>query len=146
MSSEDDLKSRSSPHASAASHFDSWKARREHSPASVRIFFNIMEKWHVGPDDARLLLGVSNRYYAQLKARQEGRILSTDRLYRISYLVGIYKALQSLYGPKLGDRFVHLPNTNRLFAGKMPLSYMIQGGQSAMRKVRRLLDARAAGN
>lgn len=126
--------------------FHSWKVRKEHSPAGVRIFFNIMEEWSVGPEDARMLLGVSRHYYNQLKARQEGRILSANRLYRTSYLVGIYKALQILYGPKLGSRFVHLPNTNRAFAGKTPLSYMIQGGQPAMHKVHRLLDGRATGN
>jgi hypothetical protein len=57
----------------------SWKVRKEHSPAGVRVFFNIMEEWNVGPEDASLLLGVSSRYYNQLKARQEGRILNTDR-------------------------------------------------------------------
>ncbi|WP_348269576.1 hypothetical protein P8936_14630 [Edaphobacter paludis] len=124
----------------------SWKVRKEHSPAGVRVFFNIMEEWNVGPEDAPLLLGVSSRYYNQLKARQEGQILNTDRLYRMSYLVGIYKALRLLHGPTLENRFVYMSNTNRLFAGKTPLSYMIQGGQPAMQRVRRLLDARAAGN
>lgn len=125
----------------------SWVTRREHTPAGVRIFFNVMEEWNVDPEDARLLLGsVSTRYYRQLKSRQEGRILSPDRLYRISYLVGIYKALHILYGENLGNRFVHLPNSNRLFAGSTPLSYMIEGGLPSMQKVRRLLDSRAVGN
>ena len=127
--------------------FHSWVTRREFTPAGVRIFSNIMEEWNVDPENACLLLGsISTRYYRQLKDRPEGRVLSADRLYRISYLVGIYKALRILYGENLGNRFVHLPNSNRLFAGSTPLSYMIEGGLSAMQKVRRLLDARVVGN
>jgi len=81
-----------------------------------------------------------------LKSRPQGRILSTERLYRISYLIGIYKALHIAYGDKLADEFVHLPNTNRLFGGMTPLNFMIADGQPAVQKVRRLLDARAEGN
>jgi hypothetical protein len=125
----------------------SWKVRKEYTPAGVDIFLNIMEKWNVSPEDARLLLsGISNRYYRLLKSRPQGRILSTDRLYRISYQIGIYKALHIAYGDKLADEFVHMPNANRLFGGTTPLSFMIAGGQPAMQEVRRLLDARAAGN
>lgn len=125
----------------------SWKVRKERTPAGVRIFFNIMEEWKVSPADARLLLGgISARYYTQLKERQEGRILSPDRLQRLSYLIGIYKALHIAYDAKLADRFVHLPNQNPLFGGSTPLSYMISAGLVGMHKVRRLLDARAAGN
>ena len=76
--------------------FHSWKIRKEYTPAGVRGFFNIMKEWNVSPEDASLLLGISSRYYRQLKDRQEGRILSTDRMYRISYLIGIYKAPRRL--------------------------------------------------
>lgn len=122
------------------------RVRREYTPAAVRIFFNIIEEWNVGPEDARRLVGdISTRYYRELKAKQEGRILSSDRLQRISCLIGIYKTLRILYGEDLGNRFVHLPNSNRLFSSSTPLSYMIQGGLPAMQKVRRLLDARKEG-
>jgi hypothetical protein len=61
-----------------------------------------MEKWNVSPEDAPLLLsGISNRYYHLLKSRPQGRILSTDRLYRIPYQIGIYKALHIAYGDKM---------------------------------------------
>lgn len=46
----------------------SWDVRKEHSPASVRIFYNIMKEWNVSPEDVHLLLGVSSRYYKQLIA------------------------------------------------------------------------------
>ncbi len=107
----------------------SWKVRKEYTPSGVRVFFNIMERWNVSPEDTRLLLGgISNRYYRLLKARPQGRILSTDRMYRISYIIGIYKALHISFGDELADQFVQMPNTNWLFGGKSPLRYMIEGG------------------
>jgi hypothetical protein len=119
--------------------------RRRLSPAAMRAFFNIMEKWEVRDEDARQLLGgISNGAFYQHKQNPQ-RVLEHDRLQRISYLIGIFKALNILYGTKLADRWVQLPNTNPLFTGRTPLAYMLQGGTPAMEVVRRLLDARRGG-
>ena len=72
-------------------------------------------------------------------------MLDMDRLTRISCLVGIYKALHIVYGDKLADQWVSLPNTNALFAGRTPLQAMLAGGIPVMQTVRRLLDARRGG-
>jgi hypothetical protein len=73
------------------------------------------------------------------------RVLDADRLLRISYLIGIFKALNILHSKKLADAWVRLPNSNRIFAGQTPLAYMMKGGVPAMQMVRRLLDARRGG-
>lgn len=119
------------------------KAERERlSPSAVRGFFNIMERWGIRDEDAKVLLGgLSNGPYYEMKKKPE-RVLDTDRLLRISYLVGIFKALNILYSKKLADAWVRLPNSNRIFGGQTPLAYMIKGGLPAMQTVRRLLDAR----
>lgn len=119
------------------------KGERERlSPAAVRAFFNIMERWGVRDEDARVLLGgMSNGPYYQLKKSRD-RVLEADRLLRISYLIGIFKALNILYGKELADAWVSLPNSNRIFAGATPLAFMMKGGVPAMETVRRLLDAR----
>ena len=57
----------------------------------------------------------------------------------------IYKALHSLYGAKLADEWMRLPNRNAIFGGATPLSYMLTGGSEALPLVRKLLDARCAG-
>ncbi len=121
-------------------------AERERlSGAALRAFFNIMAKWGVRDVDARMLLGgVTNGPYYQLK-REPDRVLDVDRLTRVSLLVGIFKALHILYSDALADRWVQMPNTNRLFGGTSPLDYMLRGGLPAMLTVRRLLDARRAG-
>ena len=77
--------------------------------------------------------------------RKPDRVLDTDRLTRISYVIGIYKALHGLHGDALADEWVRLPNRNPIFAGQTPLAFMIRGGLPAMQTVRRLLDARRAG-
>lgn len=122
------------------------EVRKEKSPSALRIFFNIMMKWEVKDEDARRLLGgISNGPFYELKRNPARKILTADQMLRISYLVGIYKALNILHNKKLADRWIHLPNSNRMFHGETPLFYMIKGEQPAMQNVRRLLDARRGG-
>jgi len=122
------------------------KAERERlSPAAIRTFFNIADRWGIRDDEARQLLGgVSNGTFYEMKKKPE-RVLDVDRLQRISYLVGIFKALNILYSEKLADSWIQLANSNRIFAGQTPLSYMMKGGLPALQTVRRLLDARRGG-
>ena len=122
------------------------KVERERlSPASIRTFFNIMTRWNIRDEDARVLLGgMSNGPFYNMK-KDPDRVLDTDKLLRISYLVGIFKALNILYSEKLADAWIQLANSNRLFAGRTPLAHMIGGGLPAMQTVRRLLDARRGG-
>ncbi len=115
------------------------------SAPALQGFFNLMSRWGVRDVDARVLLGgMTNGPYYQLK-RAPDRVLDIDRLTRVSLLVGIFKALHVLHSAPLADRWVHMPNTNRLFHGTTPLDYMLRGGLPAMLTVRRLLDARRAG-
>jgi len=123
------------------------RAERERlSAAGLKGFFNIMERWKVRDEDARALLGgVSNGPYYELKRTAAGKVLESDRLLRVSYLIGIFKALHILHSRTLADQWVQLPNTNRLFGGDTPLAYMARGGLPALQTVRRLLDARRGG-
>jgi hypothetical protein len=124
----------------------STKAERERlSPSAIKAFLNIMERWGVRDEAARALLGgISNGQYYEMKKKPE-RTLNTDTLTRISYLVGIFKALNILYSEPLADAWVQRHNTNRIFGGERPLTYMMKGGLAAMQTVRRLLDARRGG-
>jgi hypothetical protein len=119
--------------------------RERLSAPALKAFFNIMRRWQVRDEDARALLGgVTNGPYYQMK-RDPDRVLDTDRLTRVSLIVGIFKALHLLHSEALADRWVHLPNSNRIFTGATPLDYMMRGGLPAIETVRRLLDARRAG-
>lgn len=119
--------------------------RERLSPAALRGFFNIMARWQVRDEDARALLGdVSNGQFYEWKKRPD-RTLGADTLTRVSYVVGIFKALHVLHGEALADGWVRLPNTNPIFGGEAPLAYLRRGGIPAMQTVRRLLDARRGG-
>ena len=102
-----------------------------------------MEIWQVPSEDARRLLALPPRIRTvDVNPTQLGE----EEMFRISYFLGIYKALHILFGNDLADSWVKLPNTNVMFGGQTPLAYMIAGGVGAMRNVRKLLDARCAGN
>jgi len=119
--------------------------RKRLSDSAVRAFFNIMEKWGIADAKAKILLGgISNGAFYTLKKGQ-GAVLDEDRIRRISYLVGIFKALNILYSEELADKWPTLPNKNRIFGGHAAIDYMLRGGLPAFQTVRRLLDARRGG-
>jgi len=115
------------------------------SPSALKGLFRIAAHWGLKDDDTRILLGgISTGGFYSLKS-QPARTLDEDRLTRISLLIGIYKALNILFGRKLADAWVSLPNTNPMFGGESPLAYMKKGGIPALLRVRQLLDARRGG-
>jgi hypothetical protein len=115
------------------------------SPVAIRAFFRMASHWKLRDEDARGLIGgVSNGSFYQLK-RSPARTLDQDKLTRLSLLVGIFKALNILYSTKLADAWVQLPNSNPIFGGQSPLTYMLKGGVPSMLRVRQLLDARRGG-
>jgi|SRR5581483_3480798 len=115
------------------------------SRAAIPAFFKLIGAWQVRDEAARQLLGgVSNGVYYQLK-RDRKKTLDQDKLTRISLLLGIFKALNILYSRKLADAWINLANSNPMFEGEAPLSYVIRGGVPALVRVRQLLDARRGG-
>ncbi|MCD6734041.1 MAG: MbcA/ParS/Xre antitoxin family protein [Burkholderiaceae bacterium] len=115
------------------------------SRSALLGFFALADRWKLRDEDARELLGgLSSSAWYEWKKKPD-RLLDVDRITRISYLVGIYKALHILYGDELADEWVRLPNRNPIFGGATPLAYMIAGGLLAMQTVRKLLDARRGG-
>src|SRR5262245_18096038 len=122
------------------------RAERERlSAPALKAFFNIMAAWKVRDEDARALLGgVTNGPYYELK-RSPDRVLDADRLTRISYLIGVFKALNILHSRALPEEWIRLPNTNPIFGWQTLLAYMVRRGMPAMQIVRRLLDSRHAG-
>jgi hypothetical protein len=116
------------------------------SASALKGFFRLAKRWNLRDADAKQLLGgVTNGPYYEMKRHPDDRVLDPDTLLRISYLLGIFTALNSLHGQPLADEWISLPNSNRIFSGGTPLGYLIQGGLPAMSTVRRLLDARQAG-
>lgn len=122
------------------------KAARERLSKSALIgFFKLAKAWNLRDEEACVLLGgLSSSAFYEWKKKPD-RVLEVDRITRISYLLGIYKALHILYGDDLADKWPGLPNSNLIFGGRTPLAYMQEGGLLAMQAVRKLLDARRGG-
>jgi Protein of unknown function (DUF2384) len=115
------------------------------SAAAIKGLIRIATHWKLRDDDTRALLGgISTGSFYTLKNRGS-KTLDEDQLTRVSLLIGIYKALNILYSQKLADAWMALPNTNPMFGGDSPLSYVKKGGIPACLRVRQLLDARRGG-
>ncbi len=119
--------------------------RKRLSPAAVEAFFKIAGNWDLKNQDAMALLGgVSHGRYYQLKGNRKG-VLTQDELTRVSFLIGIFKALNILFSRKLATQWVSRPNDNPMFANAPPLELLVRGGVPGMLGVRRLLDSRRGG-
>jgi hypothetical protein len=109
---------------------------------ALRTFFRIADAWKLSSDEARTLLGSPSRStFFQWKKSGDGQ-LGRDTLERISYILGVYKALQILLPePTAADAWVRQPNTAPLFGGKPALERMLSGNVSDLYVVRQYLDA-----
>ena len=116
--------------------------RRRLTPASVRGMRGLVAAWGLTVDESCTLLGDVSPSTWHAWSQSPPRTLGVDPLTRISYLMGIYTALQVLYPGALASEWVKRPNTNAMFGGRTPLDVMMAGGIPALERVRALLDAR----
>jgi|GEM_PF-507862 len=115
-------------------------------PSGFRIFFNIAVNWELTDEETLGLLALdSETPIEQLRIDPAPQLFTEERLFRISYLIRIYKELHICHGDDLADQWIKLRNQNGLFGGIAPLEFMIRGGLDAVQQVRRLIDARCAG-
>lgn len=110
--------------------------------AGLRAFARIAELWHLSVAQQLTLLGIASRstYFKWRKEREPK--LPRDTLERLSYLLGIYKALQILLPPaEAADEWIHKPNIAPPFGGKSALERMLTGNVADLYVVRQYLDA-----
>lgn len=88
------------------------------------------------------LLGVDSRStFFKWKKQPELAKLNPDKLERLSYIFGIYKALQILLPkPEAADQWIKRPNSVALFQGKSALDRMLKGRVIDLYIVRQYLD------
>ncbi len=130
----------------AAAGVPSAAALKEAAPAALRAFFAIADAWELSNAQARKLLGnpPESTFY-QWKRGVVGAV-SRDLMERLSYLLGIYKALQILLpDPAAADSWLHRPNSAPLFGGGSALDLMLGGQVADLYRVREYLDAERGG-
>ena len=113
--------------------------------AGLRAFARIAEHWGLTVDEQRCLLGEPPRstFFAWRKAPAQAA-LSRDTLERLSLILGIYKALQTLLpDAAAADAWVKKPNAG--FGGASALALMLGGNMGDLQRVRHWLDAARGG-
>jgi hypothetical protein len=110
--------------------------------AGLRAFSRIADLWHLSVAEQMTLLGLSSRS-TYFKWRKEPQVrLPRDTLERISYLLGIYKALQLLLpDTRAADEWIRRPNEAAVFGGRSALDRMLSGNVADLYIVRQYLDA-----
>ena len=116
------------------------------SGPALRTFFRIAAAWRLSVEEQMTLLGLTTRSTYFKWKKGEDAVLSKDTLERISYILGIYKALQILLpDPAAADAWVRKTNDAPTFAGKSALERMLSGRVADLYVVRLYLDAQRSG-
>jgi hypothetical protein len=110
--------------------------------AGLRAFTNIAEHWGLTIADQLRLLGIASRSTFFKWRREPEPRLPQDTLERLSYILGIYKALQILLpDPRAADEWVRKTNQAPPFGGRSALERMLSGQVADLYIVRQYLDA-----
>ncbi len=129
-------------HARLATSLD----RRSLSRPALRTFFRIAGLWGLSVEEQMILLGLTARSTFFKWKKGPTTNLPMDTLERISYILGIYKALQILLpDERAADEWVRRPNTAPLFSGRPALDRMLSGQVADLFVVRQYLDAERGG-
>lgn len=133
------------PHATPQQH--SLDPEDRLSAAALLNFFGITDEWDLSSKQQMVLLGSpAKTSFYRMKDFAEGRSvkpvrLSQDTLERVSYLMGIYKAINILLpSSRQAADWVRKPNQAPLFSGQSALDKMLGGRVVDLCDVRRYLD------
>jgi hypothetical protein len=120
--------------------------RKGLSGPALRTFFRIADLWRLSVEEQMTLLGATARSTFFKWKKNPNTVLPRDTLERISYILGIYKALQILLpSEKAADEWVKRPNTAAPFGGRSALERMLSGQVADLFVVRQYLDAQRGG-
>lgn len=120
-------------------------ASPEAAAAALRTFWRLAEAWRLSVPEQTTLLGVGR---SRLYQWRQGKVGSLDRhvLERLSYLFGIYAALQLLLPDRQrADEWLRRPNQAPVFGGRSALQRMLGGQVADLYVVRQYLDAQRGG-
>lgn len=114
--------------------------RKDLTGPALRTFFRIADAWRLNENEQMRLLGLDSRSTLQNWKRGAVSVISRDALERISYMMGIYKGLQTLL-PQTADEWVRKPNKAHVFGGKPALDRMMSGNVADLYVVRQYVDS-----
>lgn len=116
--------------------------RRQLTQPALRGFFGVAQAWHLTIDEQLGLLAIHSR--STLARWRRGQIEALDQhtLERISYILGIYRGINTLLTiPERAHGWIRRPNRAPLFGGESALERMLSGGLDDLSAVRRYVDS-----
>lgn len=108
------------------------------SRVALKVFFEIVDRWSLNSQEAKNLLGrPSDRRFDEWQQNQKVQeAIPKETLERISYVMGIHKALRTIFEDKQrADAWIKKPN--KYFGGDSALDVMLAG---RLKDVRKYLD------
>lgn len=113
---------------------------------AFKAFFNIAKAWKLSEEEKRTLLGQIDTGFMKGWEDGNGPEANRDTLERISYVLGIFKAINILLPQKeRATEWMRSPNSAPILGGKSALERMAAGNVSDLYVVRQYLDAELMG-
>ena len=138
------VRHRNRPMQTANSH----SAEQSVAPASgvadasgaIATALNILDQWELSREQQCAMLGIAERSWYQWRRQAPARV-SGDTLERVSYILGIWKALRQLFpSHEAYKRWPHIENSAAPFGGQAPVKRMSSGRVGDLYVVRSWLD------
>lgn len=113
-----------------------------HPGAVARTVLAILARWDLAAAEQATILGLTQeQYLAWKEAPPPLTSLDTATVLRMSYVLGIYAALQVLYSEQwAADAWLKRSNSDPTFGGQRPLDRLLKGHLDDFAAVRRFLD------
>jgi hypothetical protein len=115
------------------------------SAPGVKAFLKISKLWNLTIIDQCAIMCITIDELRRFNVDPDDIILTEDQLNRISYLIGIYSALHTIFNDDFADGWVWRPNTNKLFKDQPPIDLMCSRNIEDLAMTRKHLDAIAYG-
>lgn len=120
---------------------------QETAKTALRVFFRMTHEWGLTSAQEETLLGVSRTMLYDWKAGMVRAALDKHVLERVSYIFGIYGALEILIPiPERARQWLKTPNTAPLFAGRPALDRLLGGQVGDLKVVADYLNAQRGGD
>ena len=111
---------------------------------ALRVFFKIAKVWRLTDEEQLCILGQPDTETFDAWRRNEGAVVAKDTLERISYVLGIFQAINTLLSDKqVAADWIYRPNDAPFFGNASALDRMLAGNVSDLFVVRQYLDAEA---
>ncbi|EAZ96993.1 antitoxin Xre-like helix-turn-helix domain-containing protein [Marinobacter sp. ELB17] len=115
----------------------------EKGRVALQGFLGITSDWDCSTEERTQLLGGVSRATLNNYRKLKPTRLSRDTMERVSYVMGIYKAVRVMYPTaERAHRRIRLGSTDFPFSGKSPMEFMAQGSIRHLLLTRRYFDAK----